>query len=367
MKVLHLLASGGAGGIETLCEDFSKYSQNDNIFLFVWFGGCIAEEIKKQEGRVIELNASKKDILGPFCRILELLKQEQIEVIMVHHASPVMHLYAMWAKKLCRGVKVIVYAHGEAEIMCRVNIKKGLCVRKWIMREAVHRADGIVAISQSVKSSLVQYLGAKEEKIAVIYNGVDIQRFKSTFHQPQETVQIVYIGRLIAGKGVQNTLQILAMLPKQLKYRFSVVGDGAYRKTLEQLVGKLGLEGKVEFLGVRRDIPSILKSKDIFVHIPDLNEGFGITIVEAMAAGLVLFCGNSGAIPEIIENDKNGILVDKANKQKIAQELERIIQNISSEKVMKLRYQARERAEYFSITSFADNLDKFIYKIGRGI
>lgn len=363
MKVIHLLASGGAGGIETLNKDFAEYSKHDNIFLFVWYGGCITEEMKASRKRVIELKASKKDFLGPLKKILMLCKQEKVDAIMVHHASPVMHMYAMIVKKVYQKIAVITYAHGNAIDMCRTNKKKGLLIRRWIMKESLNRADRVVAISRSVRDSLIDYFNVKEEKIDIVYNGVDINRFENGFHQSGEIVEIVYVGRLIEQKGVQNTLQALALLSTNVKYRFRIIGDGVYRNELELLVKRLELENCVEFLGTRRDVPKLLQSSDIFVHIPSWEEGFGITIVEAMAAGLVPVCAYSGAISEIIENKKNGILVERENVQSIANILKTLIENIDREWVIEMRLKASERAKQFSSVAFSKNLDQLLFKI----
>ena len=362
MKVLHLLASGGAGGIEVLNRDFSEHSHHENVFLFLWSGGCIADEMKSKKKKVVELNASKKAVLFSLKKVLQICKEEQIDVIIVHHAAPLMHIYGMVVKKMYPETKVITYAHGRAEVMCRTQDKKGLWVRKWVMKTSLQFADDIVGISQNVKDSLIEYFGIDKDKIKIIYNGVDTSRFKINTRQENKVAEIIYVGRLIEQKGVQNILCALSMVSDKIQYRFRVIGDGAYRERLEQLTEELGLGEKVEFLGTRNDVPDFLKESDVFVHIPDLEEGFGITVIEAMAAGVIPVCAYSGGIPEIIQNDVNGILLERDDRAKLANTLEDLMVNLSGEKVQNMRNAAVKRAEQFSIETFVKQLDLLIAK-----
>ena len=98
---------------------------------------------------------------------------------------------------------------------------------------------------------------------------------------------------------------------KEKDFEFQIIGDGPYKTKLESLVKEQHLENKVVFLGTRYDVSQLLEKADIFVHVPIIEEGFGITIVEAMASGKLCICSNSGAISEIIENDGNGFLVNE--------------------------------------------------------
>ena len=117
---------------------------------------------------------------------------------------------------------------------------------------------------------------------------------------------------------------------------------------------------KVEFLGNRRDVPKLLAQSDIFVHLPVCEEGFGITIVEAMAAGLICICSNSGAIPEIINDGKNGFLVKKENPKEFSQMIDTVIKNINTDNLKRIRTQAIEDSNIYSIEKFSMQLDSRI-------
>lgn len=359
MKVLHLLASGQTGGIEILCKDYAKFSKFDNKFLFIWDTGCITDEMKKENIDVIELHASKKNIIGTLIKILNICKRNKIEGIVVHHAAPIAHLYLMIIKKFYPHIKTIAYAHGNAVDMCHIKKKKGLIIRKLLITMSLKRADKIVAISQSVKKSLIEYFNILDNKITVIYNGVNTERFSPNFKLMNTTLNLIYVGRLIEEKGIQVTLQGLTNLPSDIDFKFRIIGEGPYRSMLESIVKEENLQDKVEFLGNRRDVPELLRKSDIFIHMPIWEEGFGITIIEAMASGLICICARSGAIPEIIQNGVDGFLVEKENYNELSNLILHSI-NLNEEDKLKIRKAAIQKSKKYSIINYAKKIDELI-------
>lgn len=366
MKVLHLLAGGNIGGIEILMKDYARYSAHENHFIMIWgSNGAATELIKKQGCKVTELNSVGKTKLTNFKTIEQYCRTHDIEAVIVHHAAPLAHLYLMHLKHRIPEITTIAYAHGNAVCMYREEEKRGLKLRRAVLSYSLKRADLVVAISESVADSLVKLLYTPKEKIRVIYNGTDI----SVHHciertEPHDEVRMIFVGRLIEMKGVQLTLQALAQLKTEKFWHFDVVGDGAYRSTLENLASQLGLSDHVSFLGERLNVPQLLGNSDIFVHVPLGEEGFGITIIEAMAAGLVCVCGDSGAIPEIITDGENGYLVPKHDVSALAERLTlEVEENDNREQIKK---NAKSRAEMFSVQSFSSQLDDAIDKKAEG-
>ena len=360
MNVLHLLASGGVGGIEVLCKEYAQYSQHNNVFVFL-LGKTrtICKEMKKNGAIVCEINNSKLDIVGTFKELSELCKIHKIDVIVEHHSSPILYIY-IWALKLkYRSLKTVMYAHSNAALMLRLE-EKGLFFRKLVLSRGLYKADRIVAISNSVKKSLIHYFKVNENKIKVIYNGVDIRKFSSDIQKSNSYSKIIYVGRLIEKKGVQQILDELSNLSSEIKYHFMIVGDGDYREELEKCVKQKHLEGKVSFLGTRDNVAELLKESDIFIHMPILEEGFGITIIEAMAAGLICICNDRGAIPEIIDNGVNGFILDHNKTGELSELLNKMFYAENHNKLNAMGINAINSAKKYSIENFSQNLDKLI-------
>ncbi len=363
MRTLHLLASGGTGGIETLCKDYAEFSKYENFFVMFWNSGVIAEEMRKQGIDVIELNASKINIVGMAKKVFTICKEKKIDTVIVHHAAPIAHLYLYIIKIKMPYITTIAYAHGNAVDMCRHRERTGLFFRKKLLELSLKKADKVIAISDSVKNSLIDYFSIQCDKICVIYNGVNISKFLVSDREDNiSSLEFIYVGRLIEEKGVQVILKSLAKLDVSVDYHFKIVGEGKYRSQLEKLAKDLNIWEKVKFLGNRRDIPELLKKSNIFIHMPCWEEGFGITIVEAMAAGLLCICANVGAIPEIINDGYNGFLVERENFEHLCNTIMNI-RSLSNTEKIKISNAAIEKAESYSILRFASQMDSLLEKL----
>ena len=353
------MVSGRAGGIESLLRDYVEYSRHENLFLFAWAGGPVAEQIEAGGSPVIVMDKQKQGTRAVCKRILELCDTEKVDVIVAHHAAPMLRLAAMAAKLRSPGIKVICYAHSNAFELCDGRRKKGLALRKWIYRTTFLRADAAVAISNSVKDSLVEYLGLPGSRITVIYNGAILERFHRGRTEGGKTLRLIYVGRLIEEKGVQTILQALGYL-RDADCRLTIVGDGDYRAPLQAIAKELDIDSRVQFLGTRADVPELLAASDVFVHLPDCAEGFGIAVVEAMASGLICVCGDRGALPEIVEDGVSGFLVKNNDPERLAEIVRAIAGNPNSEAYAKIRANAVTAAGRFSIEAFTAKLDALI-------
>lgn len=363
MKVLHLLARGSTGGIERLCEDFEEFSTHENTFVFVWGKDETTYlNMQRRGADVFQLNAENKNLLKVLREIDQLREQKQAQVVIVHHDAPLLYLYLIFLKITHRNIKTIIYAHSDAVFMCSPNKKNGLVVRKIILQLALKSVDCIVAISESVRKSLLEYLKADDRKICIVYNGVNIKRFQSKPHLISKPLKIIYVGRLIKEKGVQITLDALALLPSNLKWTFQIVGDGSYRQQLECIVKEKKLQQSVEFLGTQANVPEFLKQADVFIHMPVWKEGFGIAVVEAMASGLICICANNGAMSEIVSNGKNGYLIEKENAKELSVTLQNLM-TVSPQEIEKLQANAIATAAKFSMDEFSNGLDKVIGQV----
>ena len=119
-------------------------------------------------------------------------------------------------------------------------------------------------------------------------------------------------------------------------------------------------EERISVLGAMRQIPEIMAKSDIFVHPAIWEEGFGIAIVEAMASGLICIATNRGAIPELIDDQINGYLVESNSATAMAEKLAEIITNIYTDGSDCVRYQARKKAEKYSIENMVNRFDNLL-------
>jgi glycosyltransferase involved in cell wall biosynthesis len=179
---------------------------------------------------------------------------------------------------------------------------------RWILR---HFAV-VTAVSSSVGTAL-ERAGIASQKIRVIPNGIDLDRFAAA---PSDALPMLrrnatvigMAGRLVSQKGFHDVIAaapaILARFPET---QFLIAGDGPQRPLLEQAARDTGVAHAFVFAGARSDMHRLYRAMDIFV-LPSLNEGMPMTVLEAMAAGRTVVATRVGAIPELVGDGESGRL-----------------------------------------------------------
>lgn len=358
-KVLHILACGESGGIETLVAEYAKESRHDNYFVFVWEEGYYEKKIREYGCNTYFLDASKNGSFKSAQQLIKLVTDIRPQAIIAHHGSPMIRVYVTLIALFYHKIPVFMYVHCDAKEELTGSNK---IARKIINIVAVKSARRVIAISEYVKESIVKNFNAIPEKIEVIYNGIDVSRFSERNLLIHNPVRLVFVGRLVKVKGIQIALQALKICAdKNFEFLFMIVGDGEYRSQLEDISKEFGVNNYCTFTGVRTNVPQILENSDIFIHPCIWEEGFGIGIVEAMAAGKICICSNSGAIPEIITDGVDGYLVEKGNPNALAEAIMCTIEKKDNWESM--QKQAIATAKKFGMSRFVSRLDESIEEI----
>jgi glycosyltransferase involved in cell wall biosynthesis len=172
----------------------------------------------------------------------------------------------------------------------------------------------------------------------LIPNGVSIdafspdrevrQRVRRELEVEPQTLVFVHVGRFAAVKNHEMLVAAFAQLVGQqpLPTELWLVGDGELRETVQHQVRALGIESRVRFLGVRSDIPDLLRAADVFVF-PSRWEGNPLSVMEAMAAGLPVVATAVGGVPELVEDGASGILVPNEDLHGLVAAMQRMAQN----------------------------------------
>jgi glycosyltransferase involved in cell wall biosynthesis len=240
-----------------------------------------------------------------FLKSFSLIKKEKIQLL---HCQGLLSAILGWCLKRLTGIPYIVTVQSLE--------KKGF----W-EKLAYKNAAFCIAASSAVKEYF-QSMGV--ENIAVIPNGIDINRFEGLNRQEARNklglnneFAIMTVARLEKRKGLEFLIKALPEL--NFPFVCLLIGDGEERDNLKDLSKKLGVGDKVRFLGQigNKEIPGYLVAADCFI-LPSLEEGFGIVILEAMAAGLPVIGSDIGGIKDIIEDGRTGLLVEPANPKALA-------------------------------------------------
>jgi glycosyltransferase involved in cell wall biosynthesis len=180
------------------------------------------------------------------------------------------------------------------------------------------RVREIGAVSQFVLRAQRARFGFEPARSRVIYNGVNLERFqpRPSSGPPRPGVNVLTVANLRPHKGVHHVIGALSLL-RRPDVRLRVVGDGPEAPRLEALARERGVSSQVEFLGLRNDVHVLMNEADFFVH-PSLGEGFGLTVAEAMASGRAVVAFRVGGIPELIEHEHSGLLVQPGDEERMA-------------------------------------------------
>ena len=207
--------------------------------------------------------------------------------------------------------------------------------------------DLIVVNSQWTKRELIKR-GAKNKLYKLVYPGVESleEAVSAPAKKSSNRVQLLSVGNCIAMKGIDLLIEAVSMIPKE-RYHLTIVGDTKldvrYFNRIENLVKRKGLEENITFTGYLRNDEKWqqYKNADIFVH-PAFAEGFGIVLLEAMFFELPIVANRSSAVPELVKDNINGLLVIPNDPVAFAQGISKLMLD------EKLRNQMAKRSKEVS-------------------
>lgn len=189
----------------------------------------------------------------------------------------------------------------------------------------------IMANSQATMETLRLPAKWRGSRARVVHCGVEIP--ESIERRGAEELKVGIIGRLAPWKGQEVFLRAVAKLaPDFPRARFWIVGsamfgEGDYAARLPALADSLGICERVDFLGFRSDVQSILRELDVVVHASTSPEPFGLVIAEAMAAGRAVIATRGGGVTEIVDDDETGVLVPMGDAEALAASLSALLRD----------------------------------------
>ncbi len=187
--------------------------------------------------------------------------------------------------------------------------------------ETARAATLIVTISKYSQQKIVEFYSVDPEKIRIVPNGVDPQRFKPDFEGCEKFRQrigasgrrtVLFVGRLIPRKGLSYLIEAARIVAKEyMDVLFLIVGDGPLRSQLEAQVKEANLEGNFKFQGdvAETELPRFYNCADVFV-LPSIQEGQGIVLLEAQASAVPVVAFNVTGVTEAVVNGETSLLTE---------------------------------------------------------
>lgn len=209
-----------------------------------------------------------------------------------------------------------------------------------------------VGNSPSVIDHLHEKACIPHERLTLIRGGADVARIDAArpalrvdLSLPESALVLTWVGRFDPIKGLEVLIEAAAGLPRSLDWRLVLVGDGPLRPRMEALATVRGIADRSIFLGMRSDVPSILKTSDIFVF-PSRTEGLPNALLEAMAAGAAVVTTRAPGCRDVVTHEATGLCVDVNDVPGLRHALARLCERPELRRALAARGQAAARTEW---------------------
>lgn len=314
IRVLHVAEA--AGGVERYLETLFKYSSDEVENILVCSQNFDVNKFKDISDRVIVLRMEHEVSLRSDIKVEKtlrnIIKQLKPDIVYAHSSKA-----GAFARIADLGLhnKIIYNPHGWAFNMKQSVPKKELY--KWVERISALFCDKIVCISKAEKESALKGIISSSKKLKIINNGIDFDEFYKEAKQsikipiPDGSFVVGMVGRLSNQKAPDIFVKAAELIKKKIPNAyFLMVGDGELRLIIENQIKASGLEDSFYITGWVENPAAYMKLMDVGMLLSRW-EGFGLVLPEFMLAQVPIIATNVDAIPEIIKNSKNGMLVEQ--------------------------------------------------------
>jgi len=344
MRILQIINSLQIGGAQRLLADFLPLMnrQHDVELLTLKDDPSpFAQQLHEVGIKMHCLNI--KSLYNPLValKIRQFLKRQPRYDIIHVHLFPALY----WVPLATAGMRqhLIWTEHSTS------NRRQQKLFFRYADRMAYSQYDKIICISQATCNSLGEWMGAQanDSRLCVIENGIDTAKFIRKKTERQQPYTLIQVSRFEASKDQDTVIRAMPLLPQDIQLMF--VGDGSRIEACKELCKKLNVQDRVRFLGARADIAQLLSEADIAIQSSHW-EGFGLTAVEAMAAGLPVIATNVDGLRQVVEGA--GMLFQQGDEKELAQAISKLINTPTF--YQELSEKSLQQAKQYDISNMTD-------------
>ena len=336
ITLLYFIPSFGTGGTERLIADLVTRLDPDRfrVSVCVQHRGAMGDTLTDRGYTVHVLTELRprrsatplgklRSLTDRVASLRNLVEREHIDILHTHHLGPLLHAYLAGFR--FRDWKWVHTEH------IRPDVDTGY--PRWLERAArlmFSAPDAVTGVSDAVGDYLRDRRRVTRERVKVIYNGVDVDRFAGPYDGSAKRQELgipskAWIIGLVASLRPQKNHALLLrafahLLPEVPEARLVLAGDGDSRSALETLADNLGVRDRIHFLGSRLDAPELFAMFDVYC-LPSHYEGMPLTVFEAMAAGKPVVATSVVGIREVVSHEETGLLVPPDDPHALARSL----------------------------------------------
>lgn len=361
LRVTHIIGGGEFGGAEEhilqLLEVLKEHNITPHVICF--YDSLFAKRLRERNIEVDVLAYGRFDFTLYF-GLVKLLKEKQPNIVHTHGVKA--NFFGRLAAKKANISPVVTTVHSLLKFDYEHPVAR--FVVQLMENRTRPKTDYFIAISETIKKQLVED-GVDYSKIVVVHHGINTELYAPKENETAKVIAqewgksdqikiIGAIGRLKEVKGFPYFIEACSILHRKHpgKYRFVIVGGGPELDKLKEKVSSLQLDDVFVFAGFRDDVAQCLQAMDCYVSA-SLSEGLGLSVMEALASGTPVVTTAVGGVLDFARNEENALLVPPESGEKLAEAIERIMEN-------------KELAHQLSTTAVSDMQATFsVYRMGE--
>jgi glycosyltransferase involved in cell wall biosynthesis len=360
LRILQISSAASFGGGERYVADLtnSLHHRGHDLYVAVRPRSPLIEQLHLRQSQIKILPLRNALDVQSAHELARFVRRHEIEVVHAHMARD--YSLAAYAARRNPNTKFIITRH----VLFPLNR---------LHRQTLARAHRVIAVSNAVARELRGAQIASEDRIAVVRNGIDVDRFtralagfdRAEFLRskglPADCLLVGSIGELRTLKRHDDFIRAAALIAPQFSQTHFVLAGidtsatAEVRRHLEQLVSELHLTERFHFLGWLDDADRLLAAMDVFISASE-TESFGLAIAEAMAAGAAVVATETDGAREVVQNQNSGLLVPIGNVPRIAEAITTLLANPAQRKQLGSRAQ-RAVATNFSLQRMVDEIE----------
>lgn len=319
-KVLIVIPTLGTGGGEKFVMDLANGLNKEKfqvkILVLYPKSGSIFDRFAEENGLIVEYLDKKLGfdwkILFKVQRVVRAFSPDVIHT----NLDAIQYLSLSYRRKQCKLHTVHNMADKEAS---------GL---RCYIRQVIFHIFGVtpVAISHIVQKSITEVYHIENEKIPLVYNGIECKRYELP-KIPSNKIRLITVASMHKIKNHAFLIDCFAQLCQEhADLHLTLVGDGVLRADIESQIVALNLQERITLTGNVLDVENYLADADLYVAA-SIYEGLPISILEAMASGLPIVSTSVGGVPDVVKHERNGLLVNLGEKDAYVAALKKLIEN----------------------------------------
>ena len=352
MRILHVITSLRIGGAEKLMVDLLPRLRDmgNDVELLVFDGieTPFMQQLRAQ-GIRIHISAVGRSVYHPV-HLWHLMKlMRQYDVVHTHNTAP--QLFTAIASLAARRVLCVTTEHNTTNRRRdKWYLKMG---DMWMYRQY----QRIICISDQAEKNLRSYLAETSDKICTIYNGIDVKKYNSvpsTSDGSQKTdFTVAMVAAFREQKDQKTLIRAMAKLPQHIRLRLIGTGEAVLIAECKALAEELRVSDRVDFLGMRSDVPELLAQADAVV-LSSHYEGLSLSSLEGMASGKPFIASDVEGLYEIVSG--YGLLVPHQDADTLAGVIRQVAED--SDYAAAVAARCLERAKQFDIFAMASKYNQ---------